>query len=293
MIPGETLGGAAPGPSIEIYTLEKRTMYQCCLGRLWGALPLHPARGIAPGPGFGCCNRKKQAICQCCLWRRWGALPLHPARGIAPGPTIGRSNLKKPSSVPMPLKNEKQAALASDFPILLGNETIVGTRARRHFMPPAGCFASGKTKKWAKEKALAFSLAIFYVFIVPVENLQRFPSASCGKAFICQVNAFANRCPEEKLLWRRVQGLRKPLPRPFPTLRAEKRSFAKSMPSQTGVQRMKSSGAGVRGPQRPLPRLTGYGGAEAPAPSKGTQAFSVLLMISSCIFSSSSPKMAL
>jgi len=78
-------------------------------------------------------------------------------------------------------------------------------------------------------------------------NLQSKKPNNVPMALVYQAKAFAIRSPEEELLWRRVQGLRKPLPRPFPALRVEKRLFTKPALSQSGVQRRNSPGAGYRG----------------------------------------------
>ena len=110
--------------------------------------------------------------------------------GSAPPPRQGQRPWTRYRTLQSP-KNKQRAdgawngkriapQTASSYPMEKERLSAHGHGGR---MPPDGCFASGKTKKRAKEKAHAFSLAIFYVFIVPVENSQRFPSGSSFPMF--------------------------------------------------------------------------------------------------------------
>ena len=86
----------------------------------------------------------------------WGLFSPKPrTRVIDPGPSCGRSRISLQTSFPL----KRQECVDSHRP---------GGR-----MPPAGCDASGKTKKTPEEKACFLSRR-FCVFIAPVAKKHRF-----------------------------------------------------------------------------------------------------------------------
>jgi len=123
---------------------------------------------------------------------------------------------KKPNSVPMLLKAKSKThhKQLPSIPWKRNDCRHTGTAA---FYAASRMLCIRENEKKRREGENLFSPSRrFLVLSVPVENLQRFshytvPHAPCAKAFGHPDYAIACGCPEEELLWRRVQGLRKPL----------------------------------------------------------------------------------
>ena len=72
-------------------------------------------------------------------------------------------------------------------------------------MPPAGCIASGKAEKNAGGES-SLSLAAFFCFHSARGDAWFVSSSFVRKAFVFLAKLFANRSPEEELLWRGGTG---------------------------------------------------------------------------------------